>query len=53
MNYQQKLSWVNNVLLTLKVGGNINFDSFIFFVGKTYCRDLVQYLQNYSLPLEG
>lgn len=53
MSRQQQLDWASGVVANLRKECNLSSDSFILLAGNTYCRDLVQYLPKYSLPLDG
>lgn len=50
---QQQLSWANMVLRDLRKECDLACDTFLLLAGNTYCKDLIPYLPNHSLPLDG
>jgi len=53
MSRQQQMDWAEGVLHGLKKVCNLQDDHFTILAGNTYCRDLVQSIPQYSLPLAG
>jgi hypothetical protein len=45
--------WASNVYSELKRKTDVVHDTYYFFAGKNYYSDLIRYLPNYRLPLQG
>jgi cytoplasmic iron level regulating protein YaaA (DUF328/UPF0246 family) len=53
MKREDRRKWADMILSQLKAVCNINSDNFIFLAGKKYYEDLMHYLPNHSIPMEG
>lgn len=49
----EKSAWAAKVISELKQMTDIPNDTYYFFAGKNYYSDLIRYLPNYRLPLQG
>jgi hypothetical protein len=53
MRKEEKQRWAKMVVQQLRVECDISHDKFYILAGKSYYEDLIAYLQNYEIKMEG
>ena len=53
LSIKERETWANNVIKKLGEKSDLKKDEFIFLAGLKYRKDLLPYISNYKIPLEG
>ena len=53
LNKSEREDWVKKVVNSLQLKTNINSDEFIILTGKDYYKNIIDFLPNYKLPVDG
>ena len=53
LNKSEREDWVKKVVNSLQLKTNINSDEFIILTGKDYYKDIIDFLPNHKLPVDG